>query len=113
MENIKILIDELRKCGLSNGGALGHHSGLMDEAADLIEKQQAEIEEYKHLEVVLNTAVDILAQDLKSKAMKEFLAQIKPHAYYIDFPKEHRVIDEDDVDRIAEQIIKKPIIKGA
>lgn len=42
MENAKTIVNELRKRGLSNGGSLGYHSGLMDEAADLIEKLQAE-----------------------------------------------------------------------
>ena len=31
------LVEELRKRGLSNGSALGSHSGLADEAADAIE----------------------------------------------------------------------------
>ena len=40
----KAIVDELRKRGLSNGGSLGYHSGLMDSAADLIESQQTEIQ---------------------------------------------------------------------
>lgn len=32
------------------------------------------------------------------EALKEFVNKLKVHAYYIDFPKEHRVIDEDDID---------------
>jgi len=42
--NVKTIVDELRKRGLSNGTTIGYHSGLMDEAADTIEQLQAEIE---------------------------------------------------------------------
>lgn len=38
MNSYKELIEELKRNGLSNGGALGHHSGLCDEAADAIEQ---------------------------------------------------------------------------
>ncbi len=34
--------------------------------------QKAEIESYKHLDVILNTAIDKLAKDLKSEAYREF-----------------------------------------
>lgn len=46
MDKATNIVSELRKRGLSNGGSLGYHSGLMDEAADLIEKQQAVIASY-------------------------------------------------------------------
>lgn len=45
MDNVKRLVDELRKRGLSNGAALGYHSGLMDEAADTIEQLRAKNEQ--------------------------------------------------------------------
>lgn len=38
MNDYKELVKELKRNGLSNGGALGHHSGLCDEAADAIEQ---------------------------------------------------------------------------
>lgn len=37
--NLADVIDELRKKSLNNGGALGKHAGIYDEAADLLEKQ--------------------------------------------------------------------------
>ena len=36
-EEARELVEQLRKRGLSNGSSLGQHSGLYDEAADLIE----------------------------------------------------------------------------
>lgn len=33
------IINNIRRGGLSNGSALGHHSGINDEIADLLEKQ--------------------------------------------------------------------------
>ena len=59
MENAKTIVNELRKRGLSNGTSLGYHSGLMDEAADVIESQQAQI---KKLKEALNTAIDCIAE---------------------------------------------------
>lgn len=47
MEYIQILVEELRKRGLSNGASTGYHSGLMDEAADTIERLQAELKTAK------------------------------------------------------------------
>ena len=41
------LISRLRQQGLSNGSSLGHHSGLCDEAADELERLQAELEEFQ------------------------------------------------------------------
>ena len=41
----KELIAELRKCGLANGGSLGWHSGLCDEAADVLEQLSIDLEE--------------------------------------------------------------------
>lgn len=38
----KEIVKDLRKHGLSNGSSLGYHSGAMDEAADLIEKLDAD-----------------------------------------------------------------------
>ena len=37
----KKLIEDLRRHGLTNGSSLGHHTGLMDEAADAIMSLQA------------------------------------------------------------------------
>lgn len=38
-EELIKLVDKFRKSGLSNGTALGHHSGINDEIADMLEKQ--------------------------------------------------------------------------
>ena len=47
MSNIDELIEQLRRKGLSRASALGYHSGLFDEAADALEKLQAELEREK------------------------------------------------------------------
>ena len=41
----------------------------------------------------------------RSYAIEMFLEKCKSHAYYIDFPKEHRVIDEDDICNIAKEMV--------
>lgn len=46
-ERVKELIAQLRKRGLSNGSSIGQHSGLYDEAADELERLQAELEEFQ------------------------------------------------------------------
>ena len=38
-EELHEIIKNIRRGGLSKGGALGHHSGINDEIADLLEKQ--------------------------------------------------------------------------
>ena len=47
MSNIDELIEQLRRKGLSRASALGYHSSLFDEAADALEKLQAELEQVK------------------------------------------------------------------
>lgn len=61
MENVKKIVEELRRRGLSNGASSGYHCGLMDEAAEVIERQQIQIE---GLQTKLKT--------VKVKAKKEF-----------------------------------------
>lgn len=51
-------------------------------ALDLINRQMAEIEDYQHLKVILNTAVDKLAADIKAKAIKEFAERLKERHYF-------------------------------
>ncbi len=71
MRNTKEIIEELRKRGLSNGGSLGYHSGLMDEAADLIEKLQKENE--FHRETIRKNnqkALDVTLEEIE-KAKSE------------------------------------------
>lgn len=45
--DIEKLIEQLRRKGLSRASALGYHSSLFDEAADALEKLQAELEQVK------------------------------------------------------------------
>lgn len=45
-----------------------------------------------------------LNKKVKHEAYREFVCRIKAHAYYIDFPKEHRVIDEDDIDNTLKEL---------
>ncbi len=43
----------------------------------LINRQKAEIENYKHLDTILHTAIDILAANIKSEAIREFAENLK------------------------------------
>lgn len=47
MNDYKELLEELKRNGLSNGSALGHHSGLCDEAADAIKQLVKERDKLK------------------------------------------------------------------
>lgn len=46
-----------------------------------------------------------IVKQLKADAIKEFDRKIKAHAYYIDYPKEHRVVDEDDIDNLVKEMV--------
>lgn len=91
MSNIKSLIDELRKHGLSNGSSLGYHSGLMDDAADTIEQLLAEL------------------KNAKTEARKEFAERLKREkATGMNwFGKEHYSVDIEEIDNLLEEMEKK------
>ena len=77
---------------------------LSKNALDLINRQKAEIDRlqgYNENLITANTALSNEILDIKSETIKEFVRKIKSHAYYIDFPKEHRVVDEDDIDNLS------------
>ena len=38
-EELSKIVEKFRNAGLSNGGALGHHSGINDDIADMLERQ--------------------------------------------------------------------------
>lgn len=81
---------------------------------DLINIQKAEIEKLKTDKIIAERhekdARDLFKQTVKqlettkSEAIKEFVRKIKSHAYYIDFPKEHKVVDEDDIDNLLKEM---------
>ena len=73
---------------------------LPEEALNVINRQQAEIERYKGVIKLLEKDV----ANAKSETVKEFERKIKAHAYYIDVPKEHRVVDEDDIDAVLKEM---------
>lgn len=70
-------------------------------ALDLINRQKAEIERYKGV-------IKILEKDVttaKSVTIKELGGRLKIHAYYTDFPKIHRAVDEDDIDAVLKEMV--------
>ena len=76
MENTKEIIAELRKRGLSNGGSLGYHSSLMDEAANLIEKLQKENEFHrKSVQENAQKALEVTLEEIE-KAKKKTATEI-------------------------------------
>lgn len=88
---------------------------LHKHALDLINRQKAEIERYKGVIKLLENDVKEAQAELKEfKALyvnkvaemgiKAFERKIKAHAYYIDTPKEHRVVDEDDIDAVLREM---------
>ena len=74
-----------------------------------VNRQQAEIERYKGVIKLLEK--DVLTA--KNEAVKEFERKIKAHAYYIDVPKEHRVVDEDDIDTVLKEMTEQSVNYGS
>ena len=70
---------------------------LLKDALDLINRQKAEIEGYGHLEVILNTAVDVLAADIKSKEIKKFAERLEDDlgdVFMVNHPCVSAIIDK-------------------
>ena len=74
------------------------------DALDLINRLQAENERLKKVSDIRLECLGRSRAKAKAEAYKEFVNKIKVHAYYIDFPKEHRVVDEDDIDNILKEL---------
>lgn len=68
----------------------------------LITRQQAEIENYKHLDVILHTAIDKLSADIKSEAVKEFAERLKENFGIADCIV---TIDNDNIDNLAKEMV--------
>lgn len=85
--DIEKLVEQLRRKGLSRASALGYHSGLFDEAADALEKLQAELNAAKSPEVL--EAVDELMGFARTRmSTADWL-------YYVDVLGEWRGQKED------------------
>lgn len=70
---------------------------LTQDALDLINRQKAEIEGYGHLEVILNTAVDVLAAGIKSKEIKKFAERLEDDlgdVFMVNHPCVSAIIDK-------------------
>ena len=58
----------------------------------------------KEIKTVIECKFESVSQSAKAEAYQEIVNKIKIHAYYIDFPKEHRVVDEDDIDNLLKEL---------
>lgn len=70
----KELINKLRRQGLSNGTSLGRHDGMMDAAADEIERLQQEKEQLWELVVL---AVEDMTENYKCHICRDHRMCIK------------------------------------
>ena len=77
---------------------------LRRDALDLINRQQAEIERLQKVRANILKVMKENISQTETEAIKEFERKIKAHAYYIDTPKEHRVVDEDDIDAVLKEM---------
>ena len=84
---------------------------LMINALNYINKLEGEIENYKHLDVILNTAVDTLAQKIKSEAIKEFAERLNDQfgkcalirdCFYVGY-------DINDVSKAIDNLVKEMV----
>ncbi len=80
-------------------------------ATETIHKQAAEIEKSEkefndkfNSLVASNVYLINRVGKAKTEAIKEFEQRLKTHAYYIDIPKEHRVVDEDDIALVVKEM---------
>ena len=74
---------------------------------DLVYCKKAEVERLTRERDFYKAPSSELAKgvkQIKSEVIKEFERRIKSHAYYISFPKEHRVVDEDDIDNLVKEM---------
>ena len=67
---------------------------------------ESENERLKEEKAKVHKVIPKMIKTAKAEAYKEFVNKIKVHAYYIDFPKEHRVVDEDDIDNLLKEMTK-------
>lgn len=106
--------DSCRNCPYDD---IGCEDKLEKDALDLINRQKAEIEKLSNCVVMQENLIQeqvlageriakmIIADgEIKAEAIKEFMAKAKCFGYYIDYPKEHRVIDEDDLDNLVKEM---------
>ena len=88
----------------------GQLSILLCEVLSLIKRQQTEIERLEKGSIIeamtFNTKT---ISNVRTEAIKEFVVRLKSHAYYISFPKEHRVVDEDDIDNLVKEMENKDV----
>lgn len=84
-----------RHCPLED--ELGCRMKLLEFSLEIINRQKAEIEGYGHLEVILNTAVDVLAADIKSKEIKKFAERLEDDlgdVFMVNHPCVSAIIDK-------------------
>ena len=65
------------------------------------EEAQAEIENYKHLDVILHTAIDKLTANIKSEAIKEFAERLKEKFSIADCIV---TVNNNDIDDLVEEM---------
>ena len=104
---MKQLIKEAYQAHLSDERALENQLRKIKEIKAEIERlKNAGDNKTKEL-LRLNSTIEELHEKIKTatiEAIKEFAERLKVHAYYISFPKEHRVVDEDDIDNLVKEM---------
>ena len=72
------------------------------------EEAQAEVENYKHLDVILHTAIDITA-NIKSEAVKAFAERLKEKSEIVHLFSVHTgdryMVDIDDIDNLVKEMV--------
>ncbi len=102
-EQIVKAIAELRKRGLSNGGALGYHAGWCDEVADILEELTEENERLQASTVDYRNIPYIIAE-AKGDTVRKMQEETRQRCIIIG---DEEYVTLCDIDQIAQEMLEE------
>ena len=95
-----------RNCPCKN--KCGDLSVVTAEALNYINQLESKVENYKHLDVILNTAVDTLTQKIKSEVIKEFAEKLVAEyktTYYLPNDDDLIMVAKSDMYNLVKEMV--------